>query len=193
MERYNVFNNDDYLLKANLLGITDYTKLEEAEAFVFSIRAMQIEQGSYIISSFTLNDFKHLHFYLFQDIYIFAGKFRDVQLMKGDTRFCQYEFLESCAQVLFNELLQEQDWKTLEEAAQRLAYFKAELNMLHPFREGNGRTLRIFLQKYALTKGIKWDYSKINRQQYMEAMIRSKYNLDLLSKLFLETIKPLPS
>lgn len=76
MEKYNKKLNDDFLLKTNLLDITDYKSLELAEAFVFSLRATQIEQGTYKIKSFHLLDFQNLHVHLFQDIYPFAGHFK---------------------------------------------------------------------------------------------------------------------
>ena len=166
-----------------------FEDLEEAEAFVFSLRAMQIEQGTYPLHSFTLTDFKQLHYHLFQDIYPFAGIFRDVQLMKGTTRFCQFQFIEQYAEQLFFELSHEPDWPTIEVAAKRLAHFKSELNMLHPFREGNGRSIRIFLEKYAKTKRIRWHYGNMNREQYIEAMIRAQAHTDILERIFLDTIE----
>lgn len=188
MGKYNEQNNDDYLLKNNLLGITSYEELEEAEAFVFSLRAAELEQQKYSINSFTLDSFKKLHRHLFQDIYPFAGQFRDVQLMKGTTRFCQAQYISTYASELFSKLHEEQAWDSLEEAATRLAFFKSELNMLHPFREGNGRTIRIFIRELALTRGIKWEYEKMNRETYMHATIQSVTNLDLLRDVFLKTI-----
>ena len=82
MAKYNEFENDDYLLTTNLLGMTNFAELEQAEAFTFLIRATQIEQGAYNIMAFSLTNFVGLHRHLFQDIYSFAGQFRDVQLMK---------------------------------------------------------------------------------------------------------------
>jgi len=188
MAKYNEFNNDDYLLKTNLLDINDFDELEQAEAFTFSIRAAQIEQGTYKITAFSKEDFVVLHYQLFQDIYSFAGQFRKVQLMKGTTRFCQVEFLDAYATDLFNQIQNEPAWDSLEHAAKRLAYFKSELNMLHPFREGNGRSTRIFLQEYTKTKGFLWKYDKIDRNEYMQAMIRSVTNEDLLENLFVKTL-----
>lgn len=189
MAKYNEFENDDYLLKSNLLGMTDFAELEQAEAFTFSIRAAQIEQGAYNITAFSLTNFVGLHRHLFQDIYSFAGQFRDVQLMKGRTRFCQLQHMNAYASNLFTQFDNEPDWDNLEYAAKRLAYFKSELNMLHPFREGNGRTIRIFLQSFAKSKGFLWTYDKINREEYMQAMIRSVTSEDLLEKLLLDTLK----
>lgn len=189
MMKYNEQDGDYYLIQTNLLGIQDNKDLEQAEAFVFSLRATQIEQGSYKIQSFTLKDFKKLHAHLFQDIYPFAGQFRDVQLMKGSTRFCQFQYIDSYAKDLFHQLNIEQQWLTKKQAANRLAYFKSELNMLHPFREGNGRTIRIFLWAYALSKGVNWQYSKLEQNKYLSAVIQSVTNMDLLESLFLETIE----
>lgn len=191
MAKYNEFENDDYLLKTNLLNIINLSELEQAEAFTFSIRAAQIEQGVYNISAFSLTDFVGLHDHLFQDIYSFAGKFRDVQLMKGGTRFCQIQFMDAYATDLFSQLVNESDWDSIEYAAKRLAYLKSELNMLHPFREGNGRTTRIFLQSFAKSKGFLWLYDNMNRDEYMRAMIRSVIDTDLLEGLILTTLFPI--
>lgn len=188
MAKYNEYENDDYLLKENLLGIINLTELEQAEAFTFSIRATQIEQGAYKIKAYSLIDFIELHHYLFQDIYSFAGKFRDVQLMKGRTRFCQVQFINTYAVDLFTQIENEPNWDTLSHAAKRLAYLKSELNMLHPFREGNGRTIRIFLHSYAKSKGFSWLYDKMDRDVYMRAMIRSVTNNELLEKVILDRL-----
>lgn len=189
MAKYNEFENDNYLLTTNILGMTNFAELEQAEAFTFSIRATQIEQGSYNILAFSLTNFVELHHHLFQDIYSFAGQFRDVQLMKGTTRFCQVQYMDAYSSNLFTQLDSEPGWDTLEYAVKRLAFFKSELNMLHPFREGNGRTIRIFLQAFAKSKGYLWMYDKVNRDEYMQAMIRAVTSEDLLEKLLLDTLK----
>lgn len=188
MGKYNEQDNDGYLLKTNLLGIKTIEELKEAEAFAFSIRATELERQEYQLRSNTIDTLKGLHFHLFQDIYPFAGKFRDVQLMKGNTRFCQVQYLESYALDLFGKIIKEQTWRSLDEAADRLAFFKSELNMLHPFREGNGRTIRIFIHRYALSKGVLWDIELVEREKYIEAMIQSVIKIEPLRELFKETI-----
>jgi len=189
MEKYNEEKNDDYLLKHNLLGITSPEELERAEVLVFTLRAAELEQAGIHSISLTLKGFQDLHFYLFQDVYPFAGKFRDVQLIKGNTRFCQVQFLDSYAMQLFRELNEEPAWDSLEEAANRLAYFKSELNMLHPFREGNGRTIRMYLYAYALTRNVEWAFEIMDRETYIQAMIQSVVDLGALRQLFKETIR----
>lgn len=188
MGKYNNQDNDEYLLESNLLGINTYEELVEAEALSFSLRAAELELQVYRPTAFTLENFKKLHKYLFQDIYPFAGEFRDVQFMKGSTRFCQVQYLDAYSRDLFLKLDGEPCWNSLEEAADRLAFFKSELNMLHPFREGNGRTIRIFIHAFALSKGIEWNYEIMDSEKYMKAMIQSVVNTKLLKQLFIETI-----
>jgi|SRR5699024_4456828 len=188
MGKYSDQNNDEYLLETNLLDIKTYDELEEAEAFVFSLRAAELEREGLMIDTFTEDTFKRLHYHLFQDIYPFAGKYRNVQLMKGNTRFCQAQFIEQYSKDLFDQLNKEPAWKSLEEAAARLAYYKSEFNMLHPFREGNGRTIRIFIWAFAYSRGIRWEYEKMNRDGYLTAMIQSVTNNEQLRSIFLKTI-----
>ena len=191
MSKYNKGNNDEYLLQNNLLGVDKQDDLTQAEALSFFVRNAEIEKGIYTIKGFSKRDFMAIHHHLFQDIYPFAGKFRDVNLSKGATVFCQFQFLDACADSLFKELKIEGNWKTVEIAAKRLAYFKAELNMLHPFREGNGRTIRIFLAAYAKEKGYMWRYENMDTQVYLEAMIKSKQDESDLEKLLLTVLEPL--
>lgn len=121
-------------------------------------------------------------------IYKFAGKIRDVQLVKGNTRFCQMQFIDSELTRVFTELANESDWLSIEMATERLAYFKSELNMIHPFREGNGRTIRLFVYALARSKRFNWDYSNLDQERYMNAMIQSVSNTQPLEKLLKETM-----
>ncbi len=186
--KYSDHNNDQFLLETNLLGLTTYKELKEAEALVFSLRAAELEREEFSIDTFTEDEFKKLYHHLFQDIYPFAGKFREVQLMKRNTRFCQAQYINDYSEKLFKQLSNESVWQSLEEAADRLAYFKSEFNMLHPFREGNGRTIRIFMRAFALSKGINWEYEKMEREAYMKAMIQSVTNHEQLRSILLKTI-----
>ena len=188
MTKYNEQDNDEYLLENNLLGIDSFEELERVESFVFTLRATAFERGDFVLRNYTKKELKQLHYYLFQDIYPFAGEFRDVQLMKGNTRFCQVQFLNDYAIELFRQLKAEPSWRSLDEAADRLAYFKSELNMLHPFREGNGRTIRIFLHAYAKSQSIEWSYEEMDSSTYMRAMTESVVNIAPLKELYLKTI-----
>lgn len=188
MEKYNFGDDEQYLLRKNLVGATNFEELEKAEQFVFTVRALQFEQGDYVIANYSLNSLVALHFHLFQDIYKFAGEFRDVQLVKGQTRFCQMQFIQSELKRVFKELVQDSAWSTVDEAATRLAYFKSELNIIHPFREGNGRTIRLFVQALALSRGYEWHYSDMEQDVYMNAMIQSVTDTQVLEQLFKATL-----
>lgn len=188
MEKYNFGQDDQYLLNENLLGIDNFDDLEVAEQFAFTVRSLEIEQGKCNFQQFDLDSLMKLHHYLFQDVYTFAGKVRDVQLIKGDTRFCQMQFIYPMCEKLFREMKNEPEWSTIDEAAKRLAYYKTELNMIHPFREGNGRTIRIFIRTYAKSKGYDWDFAKLDREGYMQAMIQSVLTTKQLEAIYKDTL-----
>lgn len=189
MDKYQSHLNDQYLLDHNLIGATTMEELKELEALAFAARAAELATKEKKWNSFSEKDFKQLHFHLFQDVYSFAGKYRTVQISKGHTRFCQTEFLNSYAKDLFEKLTNEPLWSSKEEAAKRLAYFKAELNMLHPFREGNGRTIRMFIHAFAQSQRVNWAFETMDREQYMDAMIQSVTDLQPLEHLFYETME----
>ena len=188
MEKYNFGEDERYILSQNIVGAKDFEELALAEQYAFTVRALQFEQGDYRVEQFNAKTFIELHKHLFQDIYNFAGKIRDVNLSKGSTRFCQMQFINSELTRVFAALADETNWPNIDVAAERLAYFKSELNMIHPFREGNGRTIRLFIHALAQSKGINWNYSDIDQVQYMNAMIQSVYNTRSLEQLFKETI-----
>src|SRR5699024_975026 len=101
MTKYNEQDNDEYLLKHNLLGIDCYQELERAESFAFSLRAMDFERGDFVLKVCTMKELKMLHHYQFQYIYPFAGAFPDVQLMKGNARLCRVQVIKEYAIELF--------------------------------------------------------------------------------------------
>lgn len=189
MEKYNFGSDESYLLQNNLLGIDSLSELELAEQYVFTVRALQVAQKNYKINHHSLNELQLLHKHLFQDIYSFAGQLRNVQLVKGDTRFCHFEHIVTYGESIFHQLKQEGAWLSIEEAAERLAYYKSELNMLHPFREGNGRTIRLFIQDLARNKGYNWDFENMNKEQYMNAMILAKTDITALTEIFVSTLE----
>ncbi|WP_309090476.1 Fic family protein [Domibacillus sp.] len=181
--------NDEYLLQNNVIGARTLEELSSAEAFAFTVRAAQMERGGFVLKHFTEEEFKQLHHFLFQDVYPFAGVYRNVNISKGTTVFCHASYLGSMAAHLFNELTNDSlQGLTTVQAAKRLAYYKAELNMLHPFREGNGRTTRIFLFHYAKRFGFEWAYEKLDYDEYMQAMIQSVTDPSGLEAIFGKTL-----
>lgn len=83
---------------------------------------------------------------------------------------------------------EEESWGSLEQAAERLSHFKTELNMIHLFREGNGRTIRLVIREYAKSKGYIWEFENMDDEEYMESMILSQHDTTGLEYLFLKTL-----
>jgi cell filamentation protein len=113
----------------------------------------------------TIQGLKQIHAYLFGGLYNFAGKIRTVNISKGGFQFAAAEFLESNL-----AKIEKMPDTTLEQIAEKYV----EMNIAHPFREGNGRATRIWLDlilKRTLKKCINW--SKINKKEYLEAMAES--------------------
>ena len=124
-----------------------------------------------IISTFEVGTFKGLaqiHKYIFQDVFPFAGKMRSVNLVKGNFRFTPLIFLESNIKIV---------QKMPENSFGEIVEKYVEMNVLHPFREGNGRATRIWLD-LILKKNLKMcvNWQKIDKLEYLQAMERSPVN-----------------
>lgn len=143
------------------------TKREE---YLSKKRAVELwDKG--IINEFEVGTFKGLqqiHKYIFQDVFIFAGKIRSVNLAKGNFRFAPLLFLEENLKII--EKMPENDFDEVVEKY-------VEMNVAHPFREGNGRATRIWLD-LILKKNLKKcvDWQKIDKIAYLQAMERSPVN-----------------
>ena len=151
----------------NKLGINDSLELAREEERLTKKRALELYDNK-ILAKFEVGTFaglKAIHGYLFQDIYPFAGKMRTVNLAKGHFRFAPVLYLEDA---LRNIDRMPQD--TYEHIIEKYV----EMNVAHPFREGNGRSTRIWLDailKKELGQVIDW--SKIDKEDYLFAMERS--------------------
>ncbi|MFC3418734.1 Fic family protein [Salinicoccus hispanicus] len=114
-------------------------ELEQLERVAFYLSSSKLESdGLDFLLPVSSTSIMKLHRMLFHKIYDFAGESRDVILMKDQTRFCEPQYMEEQLDEIVKEINSEATWYSLKDAAKRLAYFKAELNMIHPFREGNG-------------------------------------------------------
>jgi len=99
--------------------------------------------------------YRRIHWHLFQDVYAWAGKPRTVRISKGGSPFCYPEHIDAQATKLFNQLADDRYLQDLskEDFAGKAAHFLAELNAIHPFREGNGRAQLTFLTLLAENAG----------------------------------------
>lgn len=142
----------------NLLGITDSEKLSAAEVEFTMLRLREYRYTSF--NSFSFSSLKNIHFYLFQDLYAWAGETRTVDISKGGTRFATMSRVEPESTKLFDQMRREDFLTGLgnPEFFERLAHYFCELNVIHPFREGNGRAQRLLFELLAINAGfeIRW-------------------------------------
>jgi len=158
----------------NLLGIQDQALLEASEADLVSIRSLELAISP-IRGSFDLAHLRRIHWHLFRDVYVWAGELRTVDISKGDNRFAHHAFVGSAARPIFEKLAAEDYLAWLDAGAfcARAAYYLGELNALHPFREGNGRTQREFVQLLARRQGYCFVWKMASREEMLKASIAS--------------------
>ena len=154
---------DSDVLK-NKLNIQDAEILQQAEMELTEYASTRIE---YAEPPYDLKYLQSIHFQLFSDLYAWAGELRQVDIAKGDTRFCTFSRIEIEANKLFKQLEQQNYFQGLAKPAliQKIADFYCELNIIHPFREGNGRTQRIFFEHLLAHCGYGVQWSKINNKE----------------------------
>jgi cell filamentation protein len=154
----------------NKLGIVDATKLAHAEFRLASIRDVQASRSS-IPGNFGLSHLQEFHRFLFQDVYPWAGKTRTVDISKPGATFCHWRYVDDEVSAVLAELSAEGHLIGFNRDAflASLAHFYGELNVRHPFREGNGRTLRAFLRQLGAAAGFQLDWSELNTIDNVEA------------------------
>ena len=173
----------------NKLNIQDSKVLQKYEAKITAAKLLALMQKG-IIGNFDVNHINAIHKYLFEDIYPFAGKLRTENIAKGVFRFAEWEYIEPELERLLNELKQENylDNLSKEKLAERLAYYLSELNVLHPYREGNGRTIREFIRELALKNGYILDLRKVLPKDFLNACIKSIVDTSDLTNLIHECL-----
>ena len=143
-----------------------------------------------ITGNFDVAHFVSIHKFIFEDIYPFAGLYRSENIAKDNFMFANWEFIEDNMNSIFGELKRENYLKGLikEEFAKRLTYYMSELNVLHPFREGNGRTTREFIRQLALKNGYNLDLSRFKAEDILNASIESVVDVDNLEEIIFNSL-----
>ena len=155
------------MVPQNKLGITSSPELAEAEERISKKKAAELFENGVLdtLEVGTFASLKAIHKYLFDEIYDFAGELRTVNIAKGNFRFAPLMYLEAA---LAN--IDKMPQSTFDEIVEKYV----EMNIAHPFREGNGRSTRIWLDcifKKEIGKVVDW--SKVDKEDYLLAMERS--------------------
>ena len=127
------------------------------------------------VGRISVTHYKALHRHLFQDVYRWAGRFRTVRIVKGDSSFCYPENIDAQMRRLLGWLRNVNGLRgrALDGFRAEAAHFLAELNAIHPFRDGNGRTQLAFMRLVAARAGHVLDVSRIGPESFLAAMIAS--------------------
>lgn len=169
----------------NKLGIQDAEELKKAEREITSLRLANARVYK-IRGQFDLQHLKDIHKYIFQDVYDWAGEIRWVNIAKGNM-FCNYPFIEANAESLFTKLKKEKYLKETPEQDMpiRLAYYLSEINVIHPFREGNGRSQRLWIEYLAEENGYSVDFSEVTAEEMIQASAEAfACQYDCMNQLF---------
>lgn len=192
----------------NIFGVTDYNKLERIEAAIVKARYTEIDAGSGPKGKFDADLIKALHRHLFQDVYEWAGHTRDELVSLSDGTVATMPIMQKAEGQPFSigpaipAALGAVE-KTLhagnylrglprKEFAERAADVMAEINTVHPFREGNGRTQRVFMEQLAHDAGHDLDFTVISKERMIQASIASHERDDtsMMRRMFDEISDP---
>ena len=188
--RNSIYCYKDSDVLVNKFDIHDNKKLEEIERKIVLAKLYELRQNRQI-GNFDIPHFVGIHKFLFEDIYPFAGLFRNENIAKGNFSFAEWEYIEDELKKLLDQLKEENYLQNLDRNTfiKRLSYYMAELNVLHPFREGNGRTIREFIRQLAYKNGYVLNLKNINPKEMLHACIRSVVDTTQLETIISECLE----
>ena len=171
---------DSNVLK-NKLNIRDNKLLKTAEEEITLIKQMELLKNP-IKGNFSKSHLMNIHKFIFEDIYSFAGKIRKEQISKADTLFYPPNLIDRELDKVFAKIKEKNMLRETDEEKvfDNFAYVMAELNIIHPFREGNGRSIREFIRLMAKRMGYDLNWGNVGREELLEASILSVDNYKVL-------------
>ena len=157
----------------NILDLRDPDSLEAFEVEISTLRAEEpLPEGDFDAAHYCA-----VHHHLFQDVYEWAGQYRTVRTSKGGNMFCYPEHIRSQMNQLFGDLREQMHIasQNADEFITQIARLLGELNAIHPFREGNGRSQLAFVGLLGMAYGRPFDFERIDRTRFLPAMIASYF------------------
>ena len=176
---YNYQKHDDFYcypesdVLINVFDIRDKQALHTAEQQITALKIAQMEAMP-PKGTFDLKHIRSIHKFIFGDIYKWAGQIRKGDfLIKGDSIFCRAMYIEGMAADIHAKLKADKYLRGLEKAdfIEKLAYYMGEINALHPFREGNGRTQRLYFKQLCARAGYDLEFRKTQKDVLVQADI----------------------
>lgn len=198
----------DGITVKNKLGATSHEELEKIEVEYVVPRILEIELGFWAAGQFDGEHLKAIHYHIFQDVFEWAGRTRDERVKLSDGTIATEPILRKpngkpfltgtaipAALNSINAKIREADYlRGLSRAAfaEAGAHIMAELNAIHPFREGNGRTQRIFMEQLAEAAGHELDFTVVSKERMIQASIAANEQGDtsMMHRLFDEISNP---
>ncbi len=173
----------------NKFGIRDEKKLSEIEAGITFAKAVMLEETP-INGDFDFEHFKKIHEFLLCDLYEWAGQVRTVDISKKRTKFLDAASIESIASKCFAKVKDGYfEDLTFDEFVKRIAEFYNDVNYIHPFREGNGRTQRIYFTQLIRHYGYDINFADVDTDELMLATIQASSGvMDFLVDFFENSI-----
>lgn len=175
----------------NKMDIRDESELAETESALTLANISLLEQEP-IEGNFDFAHYKAIHKFLFEDLYDWAGELRTVNLSKQGTRFVPADEIERIGNAMFARLekadyFRQDDFDTF---VGHITEFYCDTNLLHPFREGNGRTQRVFLTQLIRHAGYTIDFGSVDMEELMIATIHAANGVtDYVERIFREAIE----
>lgn len=190
---------DDYLIEGtdvlkNKLNLTDKELLKEKERSISKLKIAKLYINP-ICKNFDIADLKKVHKYIFDKIYPFAGEIRLCTLGKDYTAFRDPKYIEEDLKNILNNLNNIPNISSTTEFAFYIAPFYHDLIMIHPFREGNGRTIRVFMREFVLEKSknlpcgpLDIDYTKMDSENLLIGTVKRYIYPSMLEMEFMKAL-----
>ncbi len=187
---------DKELIASNLLGATNLQELHKKEKVLSNTKMLMLKDNP-VEGSLDYTHLKNIHHFLFSEVFTWAGKDRydeniTAKFGKGSTLFTPYDKLPSVSKILFDTLKVENYFQgqSKEEFIDSASIFMNGLNILHPFREGNGRVQRIYMEYLAKNVGFVLNFQSITAEEMVAASIKgAKGDTLLLGEVFSRSIE----